>query len=202
MNWSYDEAYKKLKADPVMDAIIRATGKLEPVQEKDLYLSLLISIVSQQLSVKAADTIWNRVLQLFPERYADARLLLSLSDDLLRSCGLSYAKAGYIKNVARFHLENKLDYRRLRHKPDEELLAHLVTIKGVGKWTAEMILIFNLHRQDVMPYDDIGIQNSIRELYGLSTNKKELKEEIADLDRHWQPFRSLACRHLWKVRDI
>jgi DNA-3-methyladenine glycosylase II len=201
MNWSYDVAYKTLKTDPVMDAIIKVTGKLDPVKEKDLYTSLLISIVSQQLSVKAADTIWNRVLQLFPDRQADARLLLSISDEQLRSCGLSYAKAGYLKNVARFQQENSLDYTQLKNKTEEELINHLASIKGVGRWTAEMILIFNLHRRDVMPYDDIGIQNSIRDIYGLSEDKKQLKEEIKLLDRFWQPYRSLACRHLWQIRD-
>lgn len=201
MLWNYEAAYRLLRKDPLMEAIIKATGKMEPLGEKDLYISLLNSVVSQQLSVKAAATIWSRFIQLFEDGRPDADMLVRTNDEVLRKCGLSYSKAGYMRNIAAFYLEGNLEYLKLRHFTDEDLIHHLSTIKGVGRWTAEMILIFNLHRPDVMPYDDLGIQISIRDLYGLSMEKSILKKEIEILDLQWRPYRSLACRHLWKIRD-
>lgn len=202
MYWDYGLAYRRLRTDPVLDAVIKATGRLSAIAERDLYTSLLHSVVSQQLSVKAAATIWSRFLDRFNDRNPDAYSVLQMKEEELRACGLSYAKAAYLRNVAAFHLEGQLEHRKLKVKTDEELVIHLSSIKGVGRWTAEMILIFNLHRPDVMPYDDTGIQNSIRDLYGLSGDKSVLKKEIEYLDKQWMPYRSLACRHLWKIRDL
>jgi DNA-3-methyladenine glycosylase II len=195
------EAYKALKSDPVMKEVIRFTGKLEEVGHKDLFTSLLRSIVGQQLSGKAADTIWSRFIALFPRKKPTADALLAIDIELLRGAGLSYQKAGYLKNIALFSKEQTLDYRKLHTKTDEELIDYLTSIKGVGKWTVEMILIFTLNRQDVFPLDDLGIQQAMAKLFNLRKTGKELKKEMLKRSTVWAPYRSLATRHLWNWKD-
>lgn len=195
------EAYKALKSDPVMKEVIRFTGKLEEVGHKDLFNSLLRSIVGQQLSGKAADTIWSRFIALFPRKKPTADALLAIDIELLRGAGLSYQKAGYLKNIALFSKEQTLDYRKLHMKSDEELIAYLTSIKGVGKWTVEMILIFTLNRPDVFPLDDLGIQQAMAKLFKIKKTGKELKKEMIKRSMVWSPYRSLATRHLWNWKD-
>lgn len=201
MNWTMTEAYKALKSDPVMKEVIRFTGKLEEVGHKDLFNSLLRSIVGQQLSGKAADTIWSRFIALFPRKKPTADALLAIDIELLRGAGLSYQKAGYLKNIALFSKEQTLDYRKLHMKSDEELIAYLTSIKGVGKWTVEMILIFTLNRPDVFPLDDLGIQQAMAKLFKIKKTGKELKKEMIKRSMVWSPYRSLATRHLWNWKD-
>ncbi len=201
MMWTMTEAYKALKSDPVMKEVIRFTGRLEEVGHKDLFTSLLRSIVGQQLSGKAADTIWSRFIALFPRKKPTADALLAIDIELLRGAGLSYQKAGYLKNIALFSKEQTLDYRKLHTKTDEELIEYLTSIKGVGKWTVEMILIFTLNRQDVFPLDDLGIQQAMVKLFNLRKTGKELKKEMLKRSAVWAPYRSLATRHLWNWKD-
>jgi DNA-3-methyladenine glycosylase II len=201
MNWTMTEAYKALKSDPVMKEVIRFTGKLEEVGHKDLFTSLLRSIVGQQLSGKAADTIWSRFIALFPRKKPTADALLAIDIELLRGAGLSYQKAGYLKNIALFSKEQTLDYRKLHMKSDEELISYLTSIKGVGKWTVEMILIFTLNRPDVFPLDDLGIQQAMGKLFKIKKTGKELKKEMIKRSMVWSPYRSLATRHLWNWKD-
>jgi DNA-3-methyladenine glycosylase II len=201
MKQTKTDALAHLKKDKVLKKVIDRVGVLKRSRGKDLFLSLMGAIVSQQLSVKAADTIWNRFLDLFKDRTPTAKTVLKLSDDTLRSVGLSYQKAGYIKNIATFSLKNTLDYQQLKNKTDDELIEYLVQIKGVGRWTVEMLLMFNLSRPDVFPKDDLGIQNGIKVLYGISSEKKQL---FADMDRiaeAWRPYRTLACLYLWRYKD-
>lgn len=196
-----DKAYRILKKDPILKEVIKSTGKVDPSPSKDLYVSLMISIVSQQLSIKAADTIYGRFEKLFPDNYPDANILLRIDDDQLRACGLSYQKAGYLKNIALFSLEHTLEYKRLYRKSDDELVTYLTQIKGVGRWTAEMILMFSLNRPDVMPLDDGGIQNAIKQLYKLNGKGKQLHQQMLLISEAWKPYRSIACRHLWMWKD-
>ena len=119
----------------------------------------------------------------------------------MRGAGLSYQKAGYLKNIALFSKEQTLDYRKLHTKTDEELIEYLTSIKGVGKWTVEMILIFTLNRQDVFPLDDLGIQQAMAKLFNLRKTGKELKKEMLKRSAVWAPYRSLATRHLWNWKD-
>jgi len=167
----------------------------------DAYLALLNSIVSQQLSVKAAATIWGRFLDLFPKKYPEAKLILKMKDETMRGAGLSYQKAGYIKNIAEFSLKNSLDSKALNKLDDEALVAHLTQIKGVGKWTVQMIMMFSLQRMDVFPEDDLGIQNAIKKLYSLESDKQQLKKDMFQIAQKWQPFRTVACMYLWKHKD-
>jgi len=159
------------------------------------------AIVSQQLSVKAADTIYNRFLGLFKNGVPDAKSILKLKDDKLRSVGLSYQKAGYIKNIATFSLEQSLDHKLLKVKSDDELVEYLVQIKGVGRWTVEMLLMFNLNRPDVFPKDDLGIQNGMKKLYNLTSERKALLKEMEEIAESWRPHRTLACRYIWRYKD-
>ena len=160
------------------------------------------AIVSQQLSVKAAATIWGRFLDLFKDGYPDAKTVLKMKDEKLRSVGLSFQKAGYIKNIAQFSLDNTLDYHHLKAKSDDELIDYLVQIKGVGRWTVEMILMFNLNRADIFPKDDLGIQNGIIRLYKLNpASKKELFKQMEEVAESWRPYRTLACKYIWRFKD-
>ena len=201
MDWNIDTAYRTLRKDPIMKNIIKSTGKIIPETSSNLYKALLTSIVSQQLSVKAADTIWKRVQNLFPNKNPKPELILKISDDQLRAAGLSYQKAGYMKNIARFSIEKSLDYRKLKKLSNEELITYLTEIKGVGRWTVEMILMFSLNRPDVLPVDDLGIQHAFTHFYGLKTKGKMMHAEMEIIALQWAPYRSLACRHLWRAKD-
>jgi DNA-3-methyladenine glycosylase II len=201
MTGNFDDAYRILNKDKVLKKVILKTGQLKPLPTKDLYHSLLTCVVSQQLSIKAADTIWNRVLQLFPDQDPTPELVLAMEADKFRACGMSYQKAGYLKNIASFALTETLSYKKLYRKDDETLKEHLIKIKGIGQWSAEMILIFNLNRQDIFPLDDVGIQSMMKSLYGIESNKQQLKQEMLEVANQWKPYRSLACRHLWKYKD-
>ena len=196
-----NKAYKHLKKDALMKEVLKATPALTFSPNKNLYQSLIRAIVSQQLSVKAAATIYQRFLNLFPGNDPAAEIVLRLDDEQLRNCGLSYQKAGYLKNIAQFSITNGLDYRKLYRMSDEVLIAHLTQIKGVGKWTVEMILMFSLNRPDVFPVDDLGIQNAMKKLYNLDGKGKELHQQMTDIAKQWQPYRTIACRHLWRWKD-
>jgi DNA-3-methyladenine glycosylase II len=201
MKWDIEVAYKHLRKDPKLKEIIRQTGKLEPAHQKDLFTSLLSAIVSQQLSTKAAATIWNRFVQLFPDEQPTAMAIIKIDIEQLRAAGLSYQKGGYLKNIATFSLENTLEYKRLYRKSDDDLIDYLSSIKGVGRWTAEMILMFNLNRPDVLPVDDLGIQQAMTKLYDIPFKGKEMKAEMIRISLAWKPYRSLASRHLWRWKD-
>jgi len=201
MKWDIDSAYLHLNKDKKLKKVIKATGLLEASHEKDLFTSLLSAIVSQQLSTKAASTIWNRFILLFPNEQATENAILKMDIEILRAVGLSYQKAGYLKNIASFSLEKSLEYKKLYRKSDEDLIEYLCEIKGVGRWTAEMILMFNLNRPDILPVDDLGIQQAMISLYELELKGKELKAEMHRISLNWQPYRTLASRHLWKWKD-
>lgn len=191
-----------LKKDKVLKKVIDRVGTIESKKNSDIYFSLLKSIVSQQLSIKAAATIWQRFIALFDDEYPHAEILIDFKEDHLRAAGLSYQKAGYIKNIAQFSLEKSLDYKHLKNKSDEALIEYLTEIKGVGRWTVEMILMFNLQRNDVFPKDDLGIQNGIIKLYNLQyTSKKELYAKMESLSQNWRPYRTTACKYIWRYKD-
>jgi len=167
----------------------------------DIYFSLLDSIVSQQLSVKAADTIFKRFLNLFPNQYPAADLLIAADTEQLRSAGLSYQKSSYLKNTAMFFLENDLSFESMRLLTDEEIIKTLVQIKGVGKWTVEMMLMFVLFRPDVFPYDDLVVRNNIIKLYNIDGKGAELKRKVMKIAENWRPYRTIACKYIWRWKD-
>ncbi len=190
-----------LRKDKALKKVIDKVGIIKTGKNQDLFIALLSAIVSQQLSVKAADTIWGRFEALFKDGIPTAKAVLKLSDDKLRSVGLSYQKAGYLKNIATFSIEQTLDYKLLKKKTDDELVEYLVQIKGVGRWTVEMLLMFSLNREDVFPKDDLGIQNGMKKLYNLTSEKKALLKEMEEIAEAWRPHRTLACRYIWRYKD-
>lgn len=194
-------AIEQLNRDKVLKPLIKRVGVLKQKKGKDVYLSLCRSIVSQQLSIKAADTIWNRYVQLFKDQYPGPQEVIELDIEQMRKAGLSYQKAGYLKNIAVFALKSGFDHQVLKKLGDEELIQHLVTIKGVGKWTAEMVLMFTMGRTDVLPLDDLGIQQGMTRLYGLKGEKQKLKKQMSRVAENWRPYRSLACMYIWRYKD-
>jgi DNA-3-methyladenine glycosylase II len=190
-----------LNQDPVMAGLIRNGQEIIQEPHEDIYVSLLSSIISQQLSTKVARVIRDRFLHLFPNQYPSPELVLNEPEEALRAVGLSYQKIGYIRNVAAFARDGQLDYGVISVLPDEDLIRHLVQIKGVGRWTAEMILMFTLVRPDVFPVDDLGIQNAMKKHYNLSLTGKPLQGEMTRIAEAWRPYRTLASRYLWQSLD-
>ncbi|MFL5752089.1 MAG: DNA-3-methyladenine glycosylase family protein [Bacteroidia bacterium] len=198
---SIKQQLEHLKQDKKLAGIIDAVGILKGKKHEDLYLALQKSIVSQQLSVKAAATIWGRFESLFPENYPHPELVLKMDVEKMRAAGLSYQKAGYIQNIARFSKEETLDYHKLKKLNDEELITYLTRIKGVGRWTTEMVLMFTLGRENVLPVDDLGIQTAMIRLYNIKADKKQLKAKMFRHAQKWEPYRTLACKYLWRYKD-
>jgi len=169
----------------------------------DIYHALLSSIVSQQLSVKAADTIFNRFLDMFENRYPDPERVIKLNVLTIRKAGLSQQKVGYIKNVAAFSQQDQgLNYSQLKKMNNEELIAHLTQIKGVGRWTVEMLLMFSFDRKDVFSCDDLGIQQAMKKLYDIERNGKASKECMMEIAENWRPYRTIACKYLWQWKSL
>lgn len=199
---SYSEILKFLEKDKILsEAISKMETSVRPELELDIYLSLLNSIVSQQLSTKVVKIIWNRFTDLFVNGYPGAEKILSMEHSLLRSIGLSNNKVRYVKNVAEFSLENDITFDYLLSKSNEEIMAYLTQIKGVGSWTVQMILMFPMDRPNVFPIDDLGIQNGMKKLYQINLEKKELKIKLNEIAENWHPYKTLASKYIWKIVD-
>lgn len=170
---------------------------------REVFTSLLRSIVSQQLSVKAAETIHNRFLGLFEDEIPTPEAILARSIDDLRSVGLSRQKSTYVQNVAEHFETSNLTSHYWSELSNEEIIKNLTTIKGVGKWTVEMVLMFTLQRPDVLPVDDLGIQHAFAKLYGLdlTQKKRELFRQMEQIAEPWSPYRTFACVYLWAYKD-
>lgn len=183
------------KADPVMDRLIGKHGpcSMWESRESSLFHSLASAIIAQQLSVKVADTIQRRVMQL-TSRPLSPGAFMSAKDEELRAAGLSRQKISYIRNLA----EAELSKRRLQGMDDIEALAELTAVKGIGQWTAEMYLIFGLKRPDIISLGDAGLQRAARVHYNQGKAKDGLLLRISE---KWKPYRSVASWHLWKSLD-
>jgi DNA-3-methyladenine glycosylase II len=169
---------------------------------KNICLRLCASIMSQQLSTKVAKVIYNRFLELYGGEEPTPEQIVATPFDKLRAIGLSNAKTQYVLNVAQFAIDHKLDDKKLKKMSNEEIIELLSQIKGVGKWTVEMLLMFTLGREDVFAVDDYGIQVAMKKLYKLDdSNKKDFKEKMLKLSGKWSPYRTYACLHLWSWKD-
>ena len=158
--------------------------------------------MSQQLSTKVATVIHNRFLALYGEKEPTPQQILDTPSETLRGIGLSNAKVGYVKNVARFEIEMGMDHKKLNKMENEEVIIYLTQIKGVGRWTVEMLLMFALGREDVFAIDDLGIQNAMIKLYKLDReDKKKFREDLLRISEKWSPYRTYACKHLWGWKD-
>ena len=169
---------------------------------KNIGLRLCASIMSQQLSTKVAEVIFRRFLELYGKREPTPQQIVATPAETLRSIGLSNAKVGYIHNVSQFVIDNKLSDARLKKMSNEEIITLLTKIKGVGKWTVEMLLMFTLGREDVFSVGDYGIQMAMKKLYSLDdSNKKEWHQNMEKIAAKWTPYRTYACLHLWRWKD-
>lgn len=201
-----EEVKNILTKDPVLAKLISSVepkGNMTASTQitQDIYFTLLDSIVSQQLSVKAADTIFKRFLNLFPNRYPAADLVISATTEQLRSVGLSFQKASYLKNTAEFFVQNDLTYEHLQLMSDEEIIRKLTKIKGIGQWTVEMLLMFVMNRSDVFPYDDLVVRNNVIKLYQVEGKGAELKRKVLAIAENWRPYRTIACKYIWRYKD-
>jgi len=191
-----------LSKDKKLKKLIEQQEPYKLKKRKHVHLHLCGSIMSQQLSTKVAAVIHKRFLALFDTKTPTPEQILEIAPDKLRAIGLSNAKTSYVHNVARFAIEKGMDYKHLNKLSNEEVIAYLTAIKGVGRWTAEMLLMFTLGREDVFAVDDLGIQNAMIKLYKLDkSNKKEFRETLLKLSEKWSPYRTYACIHLWHWKD-
>ncbi len=192
---------EELSKDKKLKKLIEAHGVFRLRKKKNLCLYLCYSIISQQLSTKVATVISNRFTDLYkgeptPQQIVDTPF------EKLRAVGMSNAKANYVQNVARFEMKQGMDHKKLSKMSNEEVISYLTQIKGVGRWTTEMLLMFALCREDVFAIDDLGIQNAMIGLYKLdNTDKKKLKEDLLRISKKWSPYRTYACMYMWRWKD-
>lgn len=181
--------------DPILGRLMAAIGDLTFNLRDDEFTSLVRSVIGQQLSVKAAATIWNRTVDVCGDITPDA--IASVSDERLRAAGLSKAKIAYVKDLSSKVQNGQLELSRLRELDDEEVIRQLRQVKGVGQWTAEMFLVFSLGRLDVLSLGDAGLQRAANWLYG-QKNAGE-KVDLAGLGNLWSPYKTFASLYLWEA---
>ena len=191
-----------LNKDKKLKTIIALQEPYILMPKKDVYLRLCASILSQQLSTKVAAVIFERFLNLYKNKKPTPRQILDTPFETLRGIGLSNAKTTYVQNVCQFFIDEKITDSKLQKMSNEEIITYLSTIKGVGQWTVEMILMFTLGREDVFALDDLGIQQSFARLYDLdTTDKKNLRKKMMEVSAKWSPYRTYACKYLWGWKD-
>jgi len=187
-------------ADPVLAQIIAQIGTYGVSRRPGQFRALVTSIVSQQLAGSAARAILGRFVALFGGRFPKPEQVLAISTIRLRKVGLSRAKAAYIKELAVQVAERKLNFHRFPKMDDEAIIAELTQVHGIGRWTAEMFLMFNLGRPDVLPVGDLGLQNAVMKAYGMA--KRPTPKELRDFAEKWRPHRSAAVWYLWRSLAI
>ncbi|HSE61482.1 MAG TPA: DNA-3-methyladenine glycosylase 2 family protein [Candidatus Saccharimonadales bacterium] len=188
-------------SDPIMAELVAAHGLFTPLPHTDYYWELVDSIISQQLSVKAARTIEQRFLALFDGKVPAAPELLSKTVEELRAVGLSRAKASYVLDLAKHVADGELQLERLPDLSNEEATKELVAVKGIGEWTAHMFLIFALGRLDVLPVGDLGIRTGIQKLYNLPALPSPAEVATLAKQRNWHPYESVASWYVWQALD-
>ena len=194
----WDRAKRSLaRRDPVMGAIMRAHPKIFLVRRGEPFMTLARAIVGQQISVKAAQSVWDRFAACVGE--VTPQNVLLRQRPLLRACGLSDRKTEYIADLAQHFANGSIHVHRWPQMSDEEIIAELVEVRGIGRWTAEMFLIFNLLRPDVYPLDDLGLQKGIRVAY--FRGRKVALSTMRRLGERWRPWRSVATWYLWRSLD-
>ena len=191
-----------LKKDKKLAAFIN-----EPLHErikphKNIPLQLIGSIMSQQLNTKVADIIYKRFLELYKNKEPKPQQILDTPNETLRAIGLSNAKVSYVKNVSAFCVEHNITDKKLHAMSNEEIIELLTQIKGVGKWTVEMLLMFALGREDVFSIDDYGVRSAMIKIYKLEKlEKKQLHEKLIKISSKWSPYRTYGCLYCWHWKD-
>ena len=189
------EGVRFLKRDPIMKKIINSVGDYTLKKRNHHFAVLVESIISQQLATRAAEVIFNRFKDIYP-KFPTSDEFLATNKSKLRSVGLSSMKIEYLKDLARQVDQGKVRLDLLSKMTDEEVVAHLTQVKGIGRWTAEMFLIFSLNRPDVLPIHDLGLQKGVQKAFSLPELPQP--EEVERLGMRWKPYRSIATWYLWK----
>jgi DNA-3-methyladenine glycosylase II len=189
------------RRDPVLRDLVQRYGRcgLSGHQHTDPFKALVHAIISQQLSTKAAATIAARFTSLFGGTFPVPAQVDAVQDDRLRGVGLSFQKIGYLRDLCRRIQDGTLPLPALETMPDEEVIRALTEVKGIGRWTAEMFLMFRLHRPDVLPVGDLGIVKAVQKNYRL--RKTPTAERLVRIGENWRPYRSIACWYLWRSLD-
>jgi len=190
-----------LRRDPVLAALIKRHGPcgLAQAQRADHFSALVRAITFQQLSTKAASTIYGRLVALMADGCPTPAALAAITDEQLRAAGISRQKSLYLRDLCEKVACNALDLSAVDAMSDAEVIAALTQVKGIGRWSAEMFLMFRLHRPDVLPLDDLGIVNAIQKAYKL--RQRPTAARITRIGEAWRPYRSVACWYLWRSLD-
>lgn len=192
---------KHLSKDEKLKKLIKHHGVFELKKQKNLYLYLCYSIMSQQLSTKVARVIRQRFIDIYGGE-PTAQQIIDTPFEKLRAIGLSNAKSNYVQNVAKFEIQKGMGHEKLAKMDNEEVIAYLTEIKGVGRWTVEMLLMFALGREDLFAIDDLGLQQAVIGLYDLKHRKKKIMNaKILKISEQWSPYRTYACMYLWRWKD-
>jgi DNA-3-methyladenine glycosylase II len=188
------------RADSVLRRVIDRVGVCTLHPRRDYFVVLCKAIYTQQISTAVAAFLFGRFRDLFPLRRPTPKLVLDAlgnSDvDVLRKCGLSRQKAAYLQDLSRHFLDGRIPTRRLARMTDDAVIESLVEVKGIGRWTAEMFLIFTLNRPDVLPVDDLGLREGVRDVYGLA--ERPGAKALIEIGEAWRPYRSIATWYLWR----
>lgn len=193
-------SYKNhLLKDPVLSPIVEKFGELQEIHiSKNIFADLVDSIIGQQLSVKAASTITQRFKNIFDDSFPTPEILFKTDTELIRGAGISYSKISYIKGIAEAIVEGSFVPNMLYTMKDSDAIDELIKLKGVGRWTAEMVLIFSLSRNDIFSLGDLGLRTAVSRLYPV---ERDNLVEIEKISLKWSPYRSAASRYLWKSLD-
>jgi len=188
------------KIDPRLGAVIRRVGPCTLAPRRDYFVVLCKAIFTQQISTAVATVLFGRFRELFPRRRPTPAAVLEVlkgeKPEVLRHCGLSRRKAAYLQDLAQHFLDNRIPTRRLASMDDEAVIEALVNVKGIGRWTAEMFLIFVLNRPDVFPVDDLGLAEGVRDVCGL--DERPGKKALLAIGEKWRPWRTVATWYLWR----
>ena len=197
-----DVYFEHLSKDKKLLPLLNTVDPYLLKKRKNVCVRLCASIMSQQLSTRVADVIFRRFLELYDGKEPTPQQILDTPFDQLRGIGLSNAKVSYVQNVAQYVIDHQVDDKRFYKMTNEEIVEFLTQIKGVGKWTVEMLLMFTLGREDVFAVDDLGIQQAMAKVYKLDmTDRKGLREKMLKISAKWSPYRTYACFYLWKFKD-
>lgn len=182
--------------DPILAVVIDRVERPQWNVYTDYFQALVESIISQQLSVKAGDTITKRFIQLFGDStFPKAKDIIKMDTEKIRSAGISYAKIKYIKDLAEKIMSKAVKLDAINEMENEVIIEHLIQVKGIGRWTAEMFLMFALKREDVFSYGDLGLRNAMQKLYKMK--KHPTLKQAEKISAKWRPYRTWACRYLW-----
>jgi len=199
-----DEAFAHLAKQDAIGALVESHGPLDENERrrgrpKEAYGALVRAIAGQQLSTKAAATIYSRLLDLYDGKVPKPEQLIETDPEELRGVGLSYRKAEYLRDLAEHVVDGRLELDRFGEMEDDEVIEELTAVKGLGVWTAHMFLMFHLRRPDVLPVGDLGIRNAVRDLFELEDVPDV--EQLTSIAEPWRPYRTLACLYLWRSLD-